>query len=70
MHAVDSNAIEAIGYDAESRTLEVRFVSGGDYRYFEVSPETASAFAAADSKGRFFHDHILDRYAFERLSTQ
>lgn len=67
MQKVESTAIEAIGYDAEANALSVRFVSGGEYRYFDVPPQIAADFEAAESKGRFFHEHILDRYAFERL---
>ena len=64
---VDSTAIAAIDYDAAQRLLEVRFVSGGTYRYRDVEPDVAQDFEAADSKGRFFQAHILDRYAFDRL---
>lgn len=68
MHGVESAAIDAIGYDAEARTLQVRFVSGGDYRYFDVPAAVAAAFEAAESKGRFFRAHLLDRFTFERLA--
>ena len=64
---VESEAIRAIEYDARRRKLRVTFTSGGRYEYEAVSGDLHRAFLAADSKGRFFHDHVLDRYPYRRL---
>lgn len=63
---VESEAIEQISYDAGSSTLFVRFVDGDWYAYFDVAPDTYEAFVSAESHGRFFHDHIRDRYRYRR----
>ena len=63
---VDSEAIAEIDYDAASRTLFVRFVEGDWYRYLEVPAAVHASFLSASSHGRYFHDHILDRYRFTR----
>ena len=64
MVQVESEAIDEIAYDARRSILFVRFAHGGWYRYFEVPPEIHEAFVSADSHGRFFHEHIRDRYRY------
>lgn len=66
---VDSAAISAIDYDAERAKLLVRFVSGEHYVYVGVPGEVHRSFLEADSKGRFFHAEIRDRYPFNRLDS-
>jgi hypothetical protein len=63
---VESEAIDEISYDAEHSIMLVRFAHGGWYSYFMVPSEIHEAFVAADSHGRFFHDHIRDRYPYRR----
>lgn len=63
-----SSVIRRVDYDAESRTLTIRFVSGEDYAYYEVPPATAEAFRSAFSKGSFFQARIRDAYAFARIT--
>jgi KTSC domain len=60
LHAVESSQIKAIGYDAETRTLAVKFNfgAGAIYHYPDVAPETHEAFVNAESIGQFFGKHI------------
>lgn len=62
-----STAIRRFHYEPETRTLYVTFVSGQDYAYEEVPPETARDFRAAFSKGQFFQAHVRDRFAYRRV---
>jgi len=62
---VASEAVSQIEYDEPSRTLFVRFTSGEWYGYSGVPPRVHAAFVAAESKGRFFQDHIRGRYAYD-----
>ncbi len=62
--AMPSSVIRGWHYDATTRTLDVRFVSGRRYRYREVPPEIAQGLAEAPSKGIYFNRRIRDRYAF------
>jgi len=66
MPQVDSEAIREIAYDEASAMLHVRFTDGHWYRYFAVPRAIYDAFLAADSHGRFFHDHIRDRYGYAK----
>jgi hypothetical protein len=47
--------------------MEVEFVDGGVYRYFVVPRSVLDALLAADSIGRFFHEHIRGVYPFQRI---
>ncbi len=66
---VESSAIAAIGYDATSRSLFVRFRAGGLYAYLDVPEPVARAFQAAPSKGGFFQDRIDPVFRYARLEA-
>lgn len=61
-----SSVIRRFHYDASRRRLSVTFTSGDRYDYEAVPPEVADGLRAASSKGRYFSDHIRDRFAFVR----
>jgi hypothetical protein len=67
---VESSMIHAVGYDAETRTLEVIFNSGGIYFYDEVPPEVYEKLMAAQSKGQFMRSAILEVYPASELATR
>lgn len=62
MIRVRSSSIAAVGYDRASRRLRIRFTSGRSYDFCGVPPEVFDRFMASTSKGRFYNDHIRDRY--------
>ena len=66
MIQVVSEAIAEIRYDPARSTLFVRFVDGDWYSYSDVPAAVHAAFVAAESHGRFFQDHIRDRYRYRR----
>ena len=66
LHYVDSSNVEAIGYDAEQRELHVAFIKSGTYIYLEVDEWVFQEFLQADSKGKYHHANIKDRYEFRR----
>jgi hypothetical protein len=62
MKEVKSSAIAAHGYDAAQRVLAVRLTSGKVYHYGDVPPETAQAFAGAESLGRAYGSMIRGHF--------
>ena len=50
---VKSTNVKAVGYDAETKVLEVEFKSGGIYQYAGVQKEMYADLLAAESVGRF-----------------
>lgn len=65
--SVDSSCIEAIAFDILDFELKIRFNSGCIYLYSGVDFDIFNLLRNADSKGRFFHQHIKDRYSYVRL---
>lgn len=59
---VESSMIYAAGYDYEARTLEVVFNSGEKYQYYDVPPEEYEGLMAAESKGHYMRENIIDMY--------
>ena len=64
-----SSALTDARYDAQTRDLDVWFVSGRRYRYSNVPPQVYDSLLSADSKGVFFNVHIRDKYVYRELST-
>ena len=58
----------SVGYDEETRTLEVEFHRGGIYGYFDVENSVHVELMSASSKGRYFNAHIKDRYSYQRVA--
>ena len=67
---IDSTSLESVGYEAESKTLEVEFLHGGVYRYFEVPEAIHAELMKAESKGRFFQANIRNKFRFERTPAR
>ncbi|UJP11127.1 KTSC domain-containing protein [Microbacterium sp. KUDC0406] len=65
--SVRSSAIASVGYDPGTAVLEVEFHSAEVYRYFAVPPSVHRALLEAPSVGRYFQEHIRDRYPVEHL---
>lgn len=63
---VDSSLIHSIAYDEETRVLEVQFQDSGTYRYHDVEPQVVEELLNAESRGRYFNDHIRDAYLFTK----
>jgi len=62
MVRVTSSAIEAIGYDASTRLMKIRFTSGNVYDFCGVPEPVHTGLMKASSKGTYYNDHIKDRY--------
>jgi hypothetical protein len=62
---VSSSALRSVAYDGG--TLEVEFVNGTVYRYFDVPDRVHALLMTAGSHGRFFNAHIRDEFRYERL---
>lgn len=56
--AVQSSTIASIGYDPESRTLEVAFHHGSVYAYSGVPEHVYLGLRSAASVGKYFHSNV------------
>ncbi|MBT2186315.1 KTSC domain-containing protein [Sphingobium nicotianae] len=64
-----STVIHSYQYDPAACRLDIRFVSGETYSYFDVPQRIVAGLARAISKGRYFQSHIRDRFAYRRDRT-
>lgn len=64
---VRSSNILSIGYEQETKTLEVEFHSGDVYQYSGVPEAVYQALMQAASKGSYLHNHIKGRYPFRQV---
>lgn len=64
---VRSSNLAMVGYDAESNTLEIEFLNGGIYQYFDVLPSIHEGLMNAPSHGKFFHAHIRNKYRYSKI---
>jgi hypothetical protein len=62
-----SSNVAAVGYDAESQVLRVRFHSGAEYEYDGVPAEHHQALLASPSKGKHLARNIRGQYATRKL---
>jgi hypothetical protein len=67
-YRIESSVLRGVGYDEASRTLELEFVSGAVYDYEGVPPEEALALLEAESRGKYFDDHIRGPYPYRRIA--
>ena len=60
--SVRSSNIRSVGYDPESSTLEVEFITGSIYQYSNVPESEYEGLMNATSKGKYLNRNIKDRY--------
>ncbi|MGI8588931.1 MAG: KTSC domain-containing protein [Chloroflexia bacterium] len=64
LQPVESSMIEAVGYDPDTRELEVLFNSGKLYIYEGVEPTVYEGLMHAESKGQFTLANVIDIYSY------
>lgn len=67
LQSVESSMIQAVGYDEEAKALRVVFNSGKTYEYDGVPKAVYDELMAADSKGGFMRQAIIDCYSYRRV---
>lgn len=62
--AVSSSNIASVGYDEGSQTLEVEFIRGAVYQYFDVPQSIFIEMMGAGSVGSYFASAVKDSYRY------
>lgn len=57
-------------YLPEARLLQVGLCTGKTYDYFEVPASIYQDLLAAESKGRYFNQHIRKAFRYQQISTR
>lgn len=66
-YPVSSSNVAAVGYDPVTQTLEVEFLTGSVYQYFDVPQAVYAELMSAPSKGECLHRTIKFSYRYARL---
>ena len=64
---VASSAIASVGYSKRRQILEVEFANGAIYRYFAVPRSVYHRLMAAESKTRYYDQHIKGNFRSLRV---
>jgi hypothetical protein len=65
---VQSTALQSIGYDAQTHTLELEFRdNGGVWQYFNFTPAMLKKFVGSESLGNFFVTRIKGKYREQKV---
>jgi hypothetical protein len=62
-----STAIKSAAYDDRRAILQINFVKGGSYLYYNVPEWVWLALNSAASKGRYFYYNIRTSYTYSRV---
>jgi len=65
---VDSSDLKSVGYDIDSKTLEIEFHSRATYQYFGVPEGIHEGLMQAQSCGKYFHENIKSAYQCKKIS--
>ena len=66
LHDVESSNIARIGW--EDDILEIEFLSGSTYEYFNVPEDVYEELMNADSKGSYLAHNIKGVYSYRKIS--
>ena len=66
-YSVTSSNVASVGYDSATQTLEVEFLSGSVYQYYNVPENMYDQLKKASSKGKFLHTYIKNAYPYSRV---
>jgi hypothetical protein len=65
---IPSAEITQVGYQEDSETLEIQFVKGGVYQFFNVPSTVFNEFMSSPSKEGYYHSRIGERFPCSRVS--
>ena len=64
---IDSSALRSVGYSKRRHILEIEFINGAIYRYYDIAPSVYRELLAADSKARYYDFNIRRKYLSARV---
>ena len=67
-YPVTSTSLRSVGYDPQSKLLEIEFTNGKVYRYRDVPLEMHKDLLRSESLGKFFNTKIRDVYSYEEIT--
>lgn len=65
--SVSSSNIASIGYDESASILEIEFLNGSIYHYFDVPRDVYQDLMDADSHGKYLTSNIKGNYNYSKV---
>lgn len=65
--SVVSSNISRVRYDENTQTLEIEFVGGNVYQYFDVPKVVFDEIISSGSVGKYFHSQIKGHFRYVRV---
>jgi hypothetical protein len=65
---ISSSNIKSVGYDKQTRILEVEFNNNQVYQYYDVEDRVFSELMSAESKGKYFYENIRKNYSYFKVN--
>lgn len=63
----ESSNLRSARYDEDTQVLELTFLNGGTYEYYDLPVPVAEGFERAESKGGYLAAHIKGHYRYSRV---
>ena len=64
-----SSQVESYGYNSDTQTLRLRFVSGGVYEYDAVPLSVFDGLKCCESVGKFLGTQIKGKFKYRRVEA-
>ena len=64
---VSSSNIASIGYDDTTSTLEIEFLNGSVYYYYDVPHREYQSLMQAESHGKYLATNIKGKYRYSKV---
>lgn len=64
---VAPSKLASVGYDCETETLEVEFLNGSIYQYYNFPEQMYARLMQEGSKGKFLYSYIRNAYPYSRV---
>ena len=65
---VSSSNMVSIGYNADKQILEIEFIGGSVYQYYDVPADVHEDMMASDSKGKFLRERVGHQFKYNKIS--
>ncbi|AWA39449.1 KTSC domain-containing protein [Pseudomonas fluorescens] len=65
--SVSSSNVASVGHDGASQVLEVEFLNGAVYEYYDVPEHIYQELIAASSVGSYLAQRVKNVYSFSRV---
>ncbi len=67
---LQSTSLNGAAYQDQSAVLDLEFRTGAIYRYLGVPAQVYKELLRAESKGRYFNQHIRNRFGYAKIDPE